>query len=114
MSASFYEEVEIEDMQYDAESQNYTYPCPCGDKFVITLEDMYDGEDIGICPSCTLRIRVIYDEESLPPLMECSSEDQQEDIGVPMSENDDINNSVEPLRVFRTTDEDDVDIKPRS
>jgi diphthamide biosynthesis protein 3 len=78
MSASFYEEVEIEDMEYDPESQSYTYPCPCGDKFVITLEEMYDGEDIGICPSCTLRIRVVFDEESLPTLLECSSEDGQD------------------------------------
>jgi hypothetical protein len=82
MSASFYEEVEIEDMEYDAESQSYTYPCPCGDKFVITLEEMYDGEDIGICPSCTLRIRVIFDEESLPTLLECASEDDQEDTHI--------------------------------
>jgi hypothetical protein len=36
---------------------------------------MYDGEDIGICPSCTLRIRVVFDEESLPRLLECDSED---------------------------------------
>jgi hypothetical protein len=25
-------------------------------------EDLLDGEDIAQCPSCTLRIRVIYDE----------------------------------------------------
>jgi hypothetical protein len=27
-----------------------------------------DGEDIATCPSCTLRIRVIFDEDKLPPL----------------------------------------------
>jgi diphthamide biosynthesis protein 3 len=65
---SIYEEVEIEDMDYDPVKRIYTYPCPCGDKFSISLEALWDGEDIATCPSCTLRIEVIYDEEDLPPL----------------------------------------------
>lgn len=65
---SVYEEVEIEDMTYDEKDFSYTYPCPCGDMFRITLEELYDGEDIAKCPSCTLRIRVVYEEEDLPPL----------------------------------------------
>jgi len=65
---SIYEEVEIEDMDFEEEEQHYTYPCPCGDKFVITLAELWDGEDVAPCPSCTLRIRVVYEEEALPPL----------------------------------------------
>ena len=38
------------------------------DRFSITLEELLDGEDIAGCPSCTLRIRIIFDEESLPKL----------------------------------------------
>jgi hypothetical protein len=34
---SVYDEVEIEDMDYDASKKTYFYPCPCGDKFFITL-----------------------------------------------------------------------------
>lgn len=34
---SIYEEIEIEDMDFDEEKQSFFYPCPCGDKFVITL-----------------------------------------------------------------------------
>ena len=45
--SAIYEEIEIEDMIYDEELQKYTFPCPCGDKFSITLEDLYDEEDIG-------------------------------------------------------------------
>ena len=71
--SGIYEEVEIEDMKYDPDTLIYYYPCPCGDKFFITLEDLYDGEDIATCPSCTLRIRVIFDEETLPPLPEIDS-----------------------------------------
>jgi diphthamide biosynthesis protein 3 len=60
---AIYDDIEIEDMEFDEETGNYTYPCPCGDKFVISLEDLLDGEDIAPCPSCSLKIRVIYDPE---------------------------------------------------
>lgn len=33
-----------------------------------TQAELWDGEDVAPCPSCTLRIRVIYEEENLPPL----------------------------------------------
>lgn len=74
---SIYEEVEIEDMIYDEDDFSYTYPCPCGDTFRITLEELYDGDDIAKCPSCTLRVRVIFDEEDLPDLP--PEEDSQEE-----------------------------------
>lgn len=32
-----YDEVEIEDMTWNEELQAYTYSCPCGDVFQITL-----------------------------------------------------------------------------
>mmetsp|Transcript_30777 Transcript_30777/g.56356 ORF Transcript_30777/g.56356 Transcript_30777/m.56356 type:complete len:114 (+) Transcript_30777:135-476(+) len=75
---SIYEEVEFEDLDYDPSTQVYTYPCPCGDKFSISLEELWDGEDIATCPSCTLRIEVIYDEEDLPPLRDDDDDDQSE------------------------------------
>lgn len=34
--AVFHDEVEIEDFEYDEESETYFYPCPCGDQFQIT------------------------------------------------------------------------------
>jgi hypothetical protein len=75
---SIYEEVEFEDLDYDPVTQIYTYPCPCGDKFSISLEALWDGEDIATCPSCTLRIEIIYDEEDLPPLRE--DDDDEDDV----------------------------------
>lgn len=77
---SIYEEVEIEDLDYDPSTQIYTYPCPCGDKFTISLEALWDGEDVATCPSCTLRIEVIYDEEDLPPLRN-DDDDESEGSG---------------------------------
>ena len=68
---SVYDEVEIEDLSFDPVTQIYTYPCPCGDKFSIRLEDMWEfGENIATCPSCTLKILIIFDEEDLPDVRE--------------------------------------------
>ncbi|KAK4186225.1 hypothetical protein QBC35DRAFT_501705 [Podospora australis] len=58
---SIYDEVEIEDMTFDEALQTYHYPCPCGDKFEISLLDLQDGADIAVCPSCSLMIRVIFE-----------------------------------------------------
>ncbi|CAH7083132.1 Dph3 [Phodopus roborovskii] len=44
--AVFHDEVEIEDFQYDEDSETYFYPCPCGDNFSITKEDLENGEDV--------------------------------------------------------------------
>ncbi|KAM0561714.1 hypothetical protein ACHAPJ_002883 [Fusarium lateritium] len=63
---SIYDEVEIEDMAFDEVMGVYQFPCPCGDKFQITLEDLLDEQDIAVCPSCSLMIRVIFDLDDLP------------------------------------------------
>ena len=58
---SVYDEIEIEDMTFDEDLQIYHYPCPCGDRFQIALDDLRESEDIAVCPSCSLMIRVIFD-----------------------------------------------------
>jgi diphthamide biosynthesis protein 3 len=65
---SIYEEVKLTDMRFDTELSTYFYTCPCGDLFEITLEELHDGEDIAPCPSCSLKIRVIYQPDDLPSL----------------------------------------------
>ena len=58
---SFYDEVELEDMESDENNQLFHYPCPCGDRFEISIAQLRAEEDVARCPSCTLLIRVIYD-----------------------------------------------------
>jgi diphthamide biosynthesis protein 3 len=58
---NIYDEIEIEDMTFDSATQLYTFPCPCGDRFEICIDDLRDGEEIAVCPSCSLMIRVIFD-----------------------------------------------------
>jgi diphthamide biosynthesis protein 3 len=70
---------QIEDMDFDEENLIFHSPCPCGDRFEISLvssnfvlyhlsdanavgqAQLKEGEDIARCPSCSLIIRVIYD-----------------------------------------------------
>lgn len=62
---SIYDEIEIEDMTFDPTLQIYHYPCPCGDRFEISIHDLIDGEEIAVCPSCSLMIKVIFEPVSL-------------------------------------------------
>ncbi|KAI8621449.1 hypothetical protein BC830DRAFT_1236139 [Chytriomyces sp. MP71] len=62
---NFYDEVEIEDMDYDPDEETYFYPCPCGDRFAITKETLRSGDCVGRCLSCTLIIKVVYDIAAL-------------------------------------------------
>lgn len=58
-----YDDIEIEDMEWNEELSAFTYPCPCGDLFQITKEELAEGEEIARCPSCSLYITVVYDPE---------------------------------------------------
>ena len=62
---TIYDEVDIYDMEYDDDDECYYYPCPCGDRFFITRIDLSIGLDIAHCPSCTLKIKVVFDQEDL-------------------------------------------------
>ncbi len=34
---NIYDEIEIDDMDFEADEAKFYYPCPCGDKFQITI-----------------------------------------------------------------------------
>ena len=67
---NIYDEVEIDDLDFDEDEKTFFYPCPCGDKFRITLLQMKNGESIATCPSCSLKIKIISDEEALQEFFE--------------------------------------------
>ncbi|KAJ4921671.1 hypothetical protein JOQ06_003351 [Pogonophryne albipinna] len=58
----FHDEVEIEDFEFDEETETYYFPCPCGDRFCISKEDLENGEETATCPSCSLIVKVVYDQ----------------------------------------------------
>ncbi|AWU74534.1 uncharacterized protein C5L36_0A11170 [Pichia kudriavzevii] len=65
MSETIYDQIEIEDFTFDPATQLFTYPCPCGDRFQISIYDMQEGENIAVCPSCSLMTEIIFDESDL-------------------------------------------------
>ena len=58
---AYHDEIELEDFEYDEEDETYYYPCPCGDRFAITRQELGWGLEIATCPSCSLIVKVIYD-----------------------------------------------------
>jgi diphthamide biosynthesis protein 3 len=52
-----------DDMEWNEELQDYTYPCPCGDLFQITKDELCFGEEIARCHSCSLYITFDYNFE---------------------------------------------------
>ncbi|RMY60369.1 hypothetical protein D0865_01579 [Hortaea werneckii] len=67
---NIYDEIEIEDMTWDPTMQIYHYPCPCGDRFEISIDDLRDEET-------DIAIRVIYEVDDLP---KPESEQKQEEV----------------------------------
>ncbi|CUE71320.1 Hypothetical protein, putative [Bodo saltans] len=59
-----YEEVELDELTYDAENQRLQYPCPCGDLFEMLLDDLLNGKDIAQCPTCSLTVKVLYTSDA--------------------------------------------------
>ncbi|CDW84349.1 diphthamide biosynthesis protein 3 [Stylonychia lemnae] len=62
---NIYDEIEIDDMDFEEDQGKFFYPCPCGDKFQITIKEIIGGLDIATCPSCSLQIKIIYDDDYL-------------------------------------------------
>lgn len=60
-----YDDVDLEDMNWDSLLSAYVYQCPCGDLFQITPTELRAGDEIARCPSCTLVVRVVYDPDDL-------------------------------------------------
>ena len=67
---NIYDEIEIDDLDFEEDDQTFYYPCPCGDKFRITVAQLRGGELIATCPSCSLQIKIIFDEDYLDEFLE--------------------------------------------
>lgn len=55
--------VDLDDMNYSAESATYSFPCRCGvgGGFSISEEDLEKGRDLVDCRGCSSQIRVSYE-----------------------------------------------------
>ena len=58
-NAAPYEVIGLHEMEYNDFDDCFYYPCPCGDRFVLTSAEYAAGRRIAPCPSCSLVIRVV-------------------------------------------------------
>ncbi|KIR51020.1 diphthamide biosynthesis protein 3 [Cryptococcus gattii Ru294] len=82
---NYYDELEIEDFAWDPVARVFHYPCPCGDRFEISKGQLRDGEEIAICPSCSLIVRVIYDYLDWEDYVTTDDEDDGDSVDTPLS-----------------------------
>ena len=54
--------LDLDEMTYDPETCSYSAPCRCGGCYVISEGEMERGVDTVNCSTCTLSIRVLYQE----------------------------------------------------
>ncbi|KAF9267103.1 zf-CSL-domain-containing protein [Marasmius fiardii PR-910] len=94
---AYYDEIEIEDMAWDATKGVYHYPCPCGDRFEISRKQLASYEDIATCPSCSLIIRVIYDPLDFEDEEEEEEEEDEEDSSSSESGDEQFEDAMEKL-----------------
>jgi diphthamide biosynthesis protein 3 len=87
MDGVVHDEVEIEDFEYDPNNETFTYPCPCGDEFTVTREELVNGENFAKCPSCSLMVQVIFDVKDLESIVANKSAYKQSQINRLLSKN---------------------------
>ena len=65
--------VDLDAMDYTPSLGTYSSPCRCGGSYTLRESDLEDGVDTVCCSSCTLSIRVLYQE------VEVETEEEEED-----------------------------------
>merc|ERR1719483_1780062 len=88
----FHEEVDISEMDFCEDLEGYLYPCPCGDEFFISLEDLQAGLITANCLSCSLKVKVLYDREMFKPNLEQEEIAGESELSAPKE----VEQSVEP------------------
>ncbi|GBG27909.1 DnaJ family protein [Hondaea fermentalgiana] len=53
-------EIDIDDLAWDGVAKSFVHTCRCSDMVHVTEADLDKGCEIFECPSCSLRIRVVF------------------------------------------------------
>ena len=57
--------LDLDDMNFDPTEEQYESPCRCGGKYVVMVSDLEEGVEVVCCSTCSLSIRVLYQEQVL-------------------------------------------------
>ncbi|EFA85221.1 DNAJ heat shock N-terminal domain-containing protein [Heterostelium album PN500] len=58
---SISDEVDLDDMEYNEDLSQFSYPCRCNGQYTIDESQLENGEEIASCQNCSLTIKVLYD-----------------------------------------------------
>jgi len=53
------------EMEFKQGKDGFVAPCPCGDVFFISVDELFDNEEKAGCASCSLVLRVKYDPDQV-------------------------------------------------
>ena len=59
----YHAEIEAKDLEYSVYFEEFSYLCPCGDRFRISKEELFAGGKVACCPSCGLMIKIVGEIE---------------------------------------------------
>ncbi|ORY07732.1 DNAJ heat shock N-terminal domain-containing protein [Basidiobolus meristosporus CBS 931.73] len=54
-------EIDLDEMEFDEETETYYSPCRCSGHYSISVEDLERGADLAACEQCSLQVRVLYE-----------------------------------------------------
>ena len=75
-------EIPLTEFDYDENEEIYSFSCRCGDCYEIEYEDLLDGVQILSCNSCSLLLKVIYDNIVEDDAVNELEEEWAEELGV--------------------------------
>ena len=69
-----YDTVPLDEMELRAREEDNVmclfFQCPCGDEFVLTLEEFAAGKRVAQCPTCSLTVSIECSEEDSKKFVE--------------------------------------------
>lgn len=57
----YYNELDLDDMEYIEEEDRYIYECRCGDTLSVTTDQLEQGIEIIHCNGCSLSLSLVYE-----------------------------------------------------
>jgi len=86
---SAWDAVALSAMEEVEKGEEYSFPCPCGDEFVLYRED-FDLPEVekgacsvlASCPSCSLLLQVNYDPSEFLELVRVVEKEDERDVGM--------------------------------
>ena len=72
----YYDAVDLLDMTEGEDI--FSFPCPCGDNFIISVINLLDNEDVADCASCSLILKV-EDKSGVVDQLAAQAEKEEEE-----------------------------------